>query len=425
MGSSALIKRLLVLALCFSCQADSDVDVDVESTGLPESSLSIEKALTLALDAHPLILSAQGQFNAAESDLGASKWSRFPTVGANLLDSSDNNSNQKSTSVSMPIWVGGRLSADVALASARRDGAFAAISESRQTVMIETINVFFEFYQSQQKLLIASQNVDEHQRLYEIIQRRATASTSPDVDTMLALARLQYAKSGQIQASSKRSISRSSLELLISNPVAAVQIGQAPQSLNIDIEKAVAQGLAVSPRLERLSHEAEGLDASVKSARSALFPQVSLGYEKRYGDLLPGQIKNEEVFVSVEFQPGAGLSVASSISAAKARKRAALNTLEAEKRDVRRQVKTAWNEYSFASLQLGPSKSLVVATTSVVDSYLRQYAVGKKSWLDVLNAQREATQAKNTLVDFEVLQLTSLYRLRVLLNEINSSLSEV
>ena len=423
MGSSALIKRLLVLALCFSCQADSDVDA--ESTGLPESSLSIEKALTLALDAHPLILSAQGQFNAAESDLGASKWSRFPTVGANLLDSSDNNSNQKSTSVSMPIWVGGRLSADVALASARRDGAFAAISESRQTVMIETINVFFEFYQSQQKLLIASQNVDEHQRLYEIIQRRATASTSPDVDTMLALARLQYAKSGQIQASSKRSISRSSLELLISNPVAAVQIGQAPQSLNIDIEKAVAQGLAVSPRLERLSHEAEGLDASVKSARSALFPQVSLGYEKRYGDLLPGQIKNEEVFVSVEFQPGAGLSVASSISAAKARKRAALNTLEAEKRDVRRQVKTAWNEYSFASLQLGPSKSLVVATTSVVDSYLRQYAVGKKSWLDVLNAQREATQAKNTLVDFEVLQLTSLYRLRVLLNEINSSLSEV
>jgi len=418
-GSSVLIKRLLVLVLYFSCQ----VGADTEGGDLSKSSLSIEKALTLALDAHPLILSARGQFNAAESDLGASKWSRFPTVGANLLDSSTD-TKQKSTSVSMPIWVGGRLSADVALASARRDGAFAAISESRQTVMIETINVFFEFYQSQQKLLIASENVDEHQRLYEIIQRRAAAATSPDVDTMLALARLQYARSGQIQASSRRSISRSSLELLVSNPVAAVQVGQAPQSLNIDVERAVAQGLAVSPRLERLAHEAQGLDASVKSARSALFPQVSLGYEKRYGDLMFGQ-EREEVFVSVEFQPGAGLSVASSISAAKARKRAALNTLEAEKRDVRRQVKTAWNEYSFASLQLGPSQSLVAATTSVVDSYLRQYAVGKKSWLDVLNAQRETTQAKNTLVDFEVLQLTSLYRLRVLLNEINSSLLEV
>jgi adhesin transport system outer membrane protein len=62
---------------------------------------------------------------------------------------------------------------------------------------------------------------------------------------------------------------------------------------------------------------------------------------------------------------------------------------------------------------------LVEATGSVVESYLRQYAVGKKSWLDVLNAQREATQAKNTLVDYEVLYLTSLYRLKIILNEIN------
>ena len=61
-------------------------------------------------------------------------------------------------------------------------------------------------------------------------------------------------------------------------------------------------------------------------------------------------------------------------------------------------------------------------TMKVVESYLRQYAVGKKSWLDVLNAQRESTQAKNTLVDYEVLYLTSLYRLRVLLNEINPKL---
>jgi len=62
---------------------------------------------------------------------------------------------------------------------------------------------------------------------------------------------------------------------------------------------------------------------------------------------------------------------------------------------------------------------LVDATSSVVESYLRQYAVGKKSWLDVLNAQRESTQARNTLVEYEILYLTSLYRLKVLLNEIN------
>ena len=409
-----LIKCLLVLALFFSFQTNADNHSDDVN-----GSLTVEHALQLALNTHPLILSARGQFNAAEDDLSASKWSRFPTIGATSLDTSTD-TNQEKALVSMPIWMGGRLNADVDLASARRDGAYSAIAESQQTVMIETINVFFEFYRSDRKLEVANLNVDEHQRLYEIIQRRAVASTSPDVDTMLALARLQYAKSAQIQASSGRTISRSSLELLVNDSVSSVHVPSVQDLLNIGIDEAVAKGLASSPRLERLSFEVEGLDANVRLARSALFPQVTLGYEKIYGDLLGEQ--PEQTFVSVEFQPGSGLSVVSSVSAAKSRKKAALSTLEAETRDLRRQIKTAWNEYTSASLQLGPTKNLVDATSSVVDSYLRQYGVGKKSWLDVLNAQREATQAKNTLIDFEVTQLTALYRLRVLLNEINASL---
>lgn len=411
---SIIIKPVFVVVLFLSAQVNA-VDGNAD---LPADSLSIQNALSLALQAHPLIDSARDQFDAAKSDLSLSRWSRFPTIGASSIDSSAD-TKQETASASMPLWLGGRLNAEVALASARKEGAFVAITESQQTVMLETIAVFFEFYKSEQQLLIASDNVDEHQRLYEIIQRRAIASTSPDVDTMLALARLQYAKSSKIQASSRRDISRSSLELLISNPVFAVSLDANVGSLDLGVEQAVAKALSVSPRMQRLGYEVEGLDASIKSARSALFPQVSLGYEKRYGDLLFGQ-EREEVFVSVDFQPGAGLSALSSISAAKARKRAAISTLKAEKRDLRRQIKTAWNEYSSASSQLEPSKRLVAATTSVVDSYLRQYAVGKKSWLDVLNAQREATQAKNTLVDFEVSRWTSLYRLRVLLNEINA-----
>ena len=79
--------------------------------------------------------------------------------------------------------------------------------------------------------------------------------------------------------------------------------------------------------------------------------------------------------LSVQFQPGVGLSVASSVTAAKQRKQSALDNLEAEKRDLSRQIKSAWNEYTSVSIQLEPSKKLVEATSSVVDSYLRQYAV--------------------------------------------------
>ena len=292
--------------------------------------------------------------------------------------------------------------------------------------MLETLVACLDYFKSEKKLKIAVENVDEHRRLYEIIERRVEADTSPDVDAMLALARLQSAMSVEIQSKNKRNISKSSLELLVDKPVLSVKVLRQPEKFVIGIDQAVSKGILVSPKIAMVKAEAAGLDATITSARSALYPQVSLGFEygETHGGSLDGDV-NKQTFLSVQFQPGVGLSVASSVTAAKERKQSTLENLDAEKRNLSRQIKSAWNEYTSASIQLQPAKKLVEATSSVVDSYLRQYAVGKKSWLDVLNAQREATQARNTLVDFEVLYLTSLYRLKILLNEINLNLEGV
>jgi adhesin transport system outer membrane protein len=385
------------------------------------SALSVDQALVLALETHPLIRSAEGQFRAAQSELNGARWSRFPTVSIGAQGSSDD-VQQDTTTIDLPLWAGGRINAEIDLAKSRRDGTGFAVSDAQQTVMLETVSTFFEYFKSEKKLTIAIENVDEHQRLYEIIERRVEANTSPDVDAMLALARLQSAMSAEIQSKNRRNISESSLELLIDRPVGSVQVLRQPEKLVIGVDEAVSRAISVSPKIAMVEAEAAGFDASITAARSALYPQVSLGfqYEETHG-VSDDRDKNQ-TFLSVQFQPGVGLSVASSVTAAKQRKQSALDTLEAEKRDLSRQIKSAWNEYASVSIQLEPSKKLVEATSSVVDSYLRQYAVGKKSWLDVLNAQREATQARNTLVDFEVLYLTSLYRLKILLNEINPKL---
>jgi adhesin transport system outer membrane protein len=406
------ILALLSLSVSITLQAESPSEAQA---------LSVDQAMQYAIKTHPLILSAEGQYRAAKSELTASRWSRFPTVGASARENSFDEK-QDVTTASMPLWMGGRINADIDLAKSKRDGALSGISEAQQSVMLETIGLFFDYFKSEKKLEIASLNVDEHQRLYEIIERRVEAATSPDVDAMLAQARLQSARSAQIQAASIKDISKASLELTVGRVIDAVLVNNNPEPFGISLNEAVATGIAVSPRIARIESEIKGFEANIKSAKSALYPQVSLGYEKRFNDPDSSLVDQEETFVSVQFQPGAGLAVASSISAAKQRKQSARDSLEAENRELRRQIKTAWNEYASVSFQLEPSKMLVDATNSVIESYLRQYAVGKKSWLDVLNAQREATQARNTLVDFEVQYLTSIYRLRVLMNEINPTI---
>ena len=383
-----------------------------EFIGTSFEPLSINQALSTALEFHPLILSRRGDYEASRSDLDAARWSRFPSISSaaqTALDGLD----QTSAGIIQPIWSGGRLSGQVESALARSKMALADVDGARQIVLTDTANSFLELTRALIKKDIAQSNVVEHQRLFEIIQRRALAATSPDVDVQLADARLSYAKSQELQVASSKQIARSQLEQLIGIEVHDIKLPSEPKMAIELLSELENAAIAYSPTLRQLRSKSKNLKAEVKVASSVLYPQVSLGYERQFGELLFAQ-EREQIFLSVEFQPGAGMSARALTSAANSRLKANHNEIEAAERELRRQVQIAWQEREAARGQLLPSRRLVSATKEVVESYLRQYTVGRKSWLDVLNAQREFVQAEFTLSDYRVLLLNSSYRLQIL-----------
>ena len=383
-----------------------------EFIGTSFEPLSISQALSTALEFHPLILSRRGDYEASRSDLDAARWSRFPSISSaaqTALDGLD----QTSAGIIQPIWSGGRLSGQVESALARSKMALADVDGARQIVLTDTANSFLELTRALIKKDIAQSNVVEHQRLFEIIQRRALAATSPDVDVQLADARLSYAKSQELQVASSKQIARSQLEQLIGIEVHDIKLPSEPKMAIELLSELENAAIAYSPTLRQLRSKSNNLKAEVKVASSVLYPQVSLGYERQFGELLFAQ-EREQIFLSVEFQPGAGMSARALTSAANSRLKANHNEIEAAERELRRQVQIAWQEREAARGQLLPSRRLVSATKEVVESYLRQYTVGRKSWLDVLNAQREFVQAEFTLSDYRVLLLNSSYRLQIL-----------
>jgi adhesin transport system outer membrane protein len=69
---------------------------------------------------------------------------------------------------------------------------------------------------------------------------------------------------------------------------------------------------------------------------------------------------------------------------------------------------------------------LVAATEDVVASYLRQYQIGKKNWLDVLNALRESAQATYSAVDVALNTQSLQLRLMLLTGPMNDqALSQI
>jgi adhesin transport system outer membrane protein len=108
------------------------------------------------------------------------------------------------------------------------------------------------------------------------------------------------------------------------------------------------------------------------------------------------------------------------MQAAASRKDAAQQELETLERNLTSQAQAAISERDALAAQIEPAKALLDGTSEVVESYVRQYQVGRKNWLDVLNAQREKTQALYNQADTTYgLQLAKV-RLMIMTGDISA-----
>ena len=93
---------------------------------------------------------------------------------------------------------------------------------------------------------------------------------------------------------------------------------------------------------------------------------------------------------------------------------------EPEPVDDSEELRAAAAELEALRSQLDPARRQLKGINEVVESYLRQYQIGRKTWLDVLNVQREKIAALAALADVEYSVETAKVKLLTLTGHINA-----
>ena len=378
----------------------------------------LQALLGQAVMQHPTVHQARQQAQAAGYDRASAQWSRYPTLSSELR--SETGPSQHITRLEQPLWTGGKISGQVQAAVAHERAAWSQVAEAELNVLIQVSVAFFEALRLQARLEGAMHNVVEHERLLSLIARRVQAEISPPADQTLAQARLQQAVSERIQITRLRDAARVTLQQWVGEPVESIR---APQSIafqrSASQEQVMDLALAFSPALQRLVAQSEVAQAQIAVSQAQVMPNLVLGHQRTWGHLYTGQWP-EKTYLSLQFTTGAGLSALSNRQAAIARKASALAEIGAFRLTLQGQIQSNLSELDALMAQLVPSRALVNDTAQLVDSYLRQYQIGRKSWLDVLNAQREKTNALYSLADTQYgLQLAQV-RLMIVTGELRS-----
>lgn len=381
------------------------------------SELRLADALSLAATHHPSVKAKQAELHASQGDLQTAKWSRFPTVSTEVTASTGKP--QGALLVQQPLWAGGKIDAQNRLAQANVQLAEAGLREVRNNLLQQTGTQFFEVIRLRQRLEAAQKSEAEHRKLFELIQRRVSSEVSPMADQVLANARLQQAVSERLQFNRSLQAAELALQQSVGAPHSNLKPPKTLGWQRMDETAAIEAAKASSAELLRLRTQEQASLAQIDMAEAAVYPTLALAYKRSLGATDAGTDPSK-TYLSLQFSPGPGLSFRSAAAAARSRLENTLQNVVVYERQLEQQVRTARADWDALSQQAEPAQSLVTATDDVVASYLRQYQIGKKNWLDVLNAVRESTQATYNAVDVVAGTLSTQLRLMLYTGQLSA-----
>lgn len=358
----------------------------------------LTELLQLAMSKHPTVLQARSQLQSAGFDLESAKWARFPSVSAEAR--SDSRSAQSIAKVEQPLWAGGRISARIELGEANLRAAQANLQDAELNALTQTGTAFFEVLRLTARLQAAVDNCQQHQRLVDLISRRSDAQVSAPADVTLAQARLQQALNEQLQIQRQLESARNSLSQwagpLDGSPTEPRGLKYQRPSSEVTL---LEQAVEFSAQRKRLLAQRDAARAQSDLARAQIHPTVVAGYQHIVSGPLASDQSRGRSYIGLQFQPGAGLSSLSDAQSALAKIDAIEQEIKTLQISLETQTRTLYSDIDVLQAQSLPAQQLLTGMGELVQSYLRQYEIGRKNWLDVLNTQREKAQALYNLAD--------------------------
>jgi adhesin transport system outer membrane protein len=274
-----------------------------------------------------------------------------------------------------------------------------AVSEVEADLLSRTVAAYCELWRWRERLATARGNATEHERLYQMIRRRADQEVSAEIDAALAQARWQQAQTEVLAFDASLRVAQSTLQQLMGPSTPPDEPLPLPDSAPVvdtaaDLLQAAQQ---TSPTLQRLTQEAEVARHEASSKAAAVYPTLAARYEhiNSNGPIRP----YDQASLVFTYQPGAGLSALNTAEAAQRRILAAQDSIDAGQREVAKQLQSQLAEAQSLASQKGGTLAYAKAMADVMASYLRQYTVGRKSWLEVLNAQRDVATSRYGATD--------------------------
>jgi outer membrane protein len=395
---------------------------------------SLDSSMQAAVAFNPQIRSAQANRDASEARVTQAQGARLPHleatggVGYNrynapgIADMSMYRPSNAGISLSLPLYTGGKLKAELAAAESDVRAADSMALDSQQTVMFNAGTAFLKVARTAELLKLAQGQQDLLAKELTQAQAELKAGIRTRTDVAQAESRLAGARAAVQQAQSDADDARTQFRSITGREPQGELLMPEPSGYPSKAEF-IQTVLDHNPRLAAAAAQIDVAQEHYKAARAERLPTVSLQAGiSRDQDSNPFLMKETNRTIGIQVR--IPLYEGGMTMGKEAEKAAQIRQSEADRDDQHESLtadaEAAFNDYESTQAQLTALDQQVTAAATALDGARKELRVGTRTLLDVLNAEQELLDARVSHVNAVFQQTGDGLRMRALAGALSS-----
>ncbi|WP_394210311.1 TolC family outer membrane protein [Enterovibrio calviensis] len=397
---------------------------------------SLEQAVAATLSQNPLIREAYNEFKSREADIDASQGGYLPSVDvdAGIGYSDYNNDSTKGTfhprdvrlSLRQLIWDGAITYNDIKRTKSEAEAQrFQMLADAQDTALSVT-EAYLEVIRTEAILDLSQRNLKTHEKLHADIKRRTDSGISSTADLSQAQGRLAQAHTNLLNAQSNHEDKIIEFERIVGETPRALVT---PEVDALYIPPSLVEALTIAkdnnPVIQVALNDVDAARFQYEQAKGDFYPTFSIEASQEWGEELdgtPGDTDEFQAMLRMRYNLFNGGSDAAESRSAAYQVNKAKNIRNNAHRLLNESTRLAWTAKHLAESQTQFLEQHVDASAKTLQAYEKQYLIGRRTLLDLLNTENELFDARKSYIDATYAGIFAKYRV---LNATGLLLSEL
>ncbi|KAB0303436.1 TolC family outer membrane protein [Vibrio fortis] len=395
--------------------------------GAPAYSQTLEQAVAITLATNPEIKSIFNEFVSVKKQNDASGGAYLPSIdldagiGYEGINPAPNNGpdtdlTRKEATISLTqlIWDGSATLYDMDRTAAEAESVRFQLIADAEDKALEVTQIYLDAVKATEVLALSESNLAVHKKIYKDIKRRAESGIGSTADVSQVEARIAKAHGNLLAAQNNLVDTHTQFRRVVGQePLGLIYPRADISKLPLSLNDAIVYAFDNHPVIKISAADVDSAHFQYKQSKGVNYPTFSIEASQTWRDDAGGDEGSSDetlAMLRMRYNLYNGGSDSDRTEAAAYQLNKSKDLRDRAYRQVEEGLRLSWSALDLTLQQKNFLSDHVDSASETVIAYEKQYRIGQRTLLDLLNTENELFEARKDYLDAHYAEQYAKYR---------------